>query len=242
MRSLAALSLVLLAGSAGAAEIRFLELGLRVETNGSGHVTAAVWLEGANGSGVLVPTGFPAAAHLRLTEGPAGTTLEARPHGGQTLVRVAWPEETPPPAAVRFEFDVAGILQRPAAKAGEPEASPPPGRWVLRHALVNTEPATIGSYRLTLALPDGTRAHAIREALPRLRKGEAGPRALLEAVGGRAGARLEVAQLVQGETAAIQLELVSGSRSLVWLAIGVVLSLLYLVEFRDLVAGRNEPH
>ncbi len=241
MRPVATLVLVLLAGSAGAAEIRSLDLGLQVDPDGGGHATAVVRLEGSNEGGVLVPTGFPAVANLSLAEGPVGTTLEARPHNGQTIVRVAWPEGTPTPAAVTFELDVAGVLQRPASKAGEPETSGATGRWVIRHALLNTEPGTIGTFRFTLELPGGVRAHAIREALPRLRKGEAGPRALLEAVAGHAGVRLEVAQLVQGETAAIQLEVVPGARSLVWLVIGVVLSLLYLVKFRDLVARRGEP-
>lgn len=236
MRALAALLLVLPAVQAGAVEIRSYEVQLRTDAEGSGRATAVVQIEGAEAGLVVVPTGFPAATGLRLTHGPAGTTLVAQPHNGQILVHIALPEGTPARTSLGFELDLTGVFQRPAPKPGESEASRPNGRRIFRHALLNTEPATIGSYRFEMLLPDGMRAHAIREALPRLRQGEAGPRAQLDGIDGQPGVWLEVDRLVQGETAVVQVELVPRSRSLVWLLIGVAVSLLYLVTFRDLVA------
>jgi hypothetical protein len=82
------------------------------------------------------------------------------------------------------------------------------------------------------------RAHAIREALPKLGKKEATPRVRLATIDSRNGARLQVARLLQGESASMQLELVPQKKSLGWLMAGLVLSILYLVSFRDLVAKK----
>ncbi|HNX50387.1 MAG TPA: hypothetical protein PKL08_09495 [Thermoanaerobaculaceae bacterium] len=236
MRALAALLLMLPAAQVGAVEIRSLALRVQTNENGSGRATAVVQIEGAEAGSVVVPTGFPAASNFRLTQAPAGTTLAAQPHNGQTLVRIALPEGASARTSIGFELDVTGVFQRPTPKSGEPEASRPNGRLIFRHALLNTEPATIGTYRFEMLLPDGTRAHAIREALPKLRQAEAGPRAQLDGIDGQPGVWLQVDRLVQGETAVVQVELVPRSRSLAWLLIGVALSLLYLVKFRDLIA------
>lgn len=236
MRALAALLLLLPAAQAFAVEIRSLELRVQTDDQGSGRATALVQIEGAGAGSVVVPTGFPATSGLRLTQGPAGTTLVAQPHNGQTLVRIALPEGVPAQTSIGFELEVTGFFQRPTPKPGEPETTRPTGRRFFRHALLNTEPTSIGSYRIEVLLPDGVRAHAIRESLPRPRQGEAGPRAQLDGIDGRPGVWLQVDRLLQGETAVLHVELVPRSRSLVWLLAGVALSLLYLVKFRDLVA------
>ncbi len=108
---------------------------------------------------------------------------------------------------------------------------------MLRHALVQTEPATIRRYRCEVMFPQTLRAHAIREALPKLGKKESEPRVRLGTVAGEAGARLQATSLRQGDVASMQLELVPRSRSPFWLIVGLLLSAAYLIKFRDLVFG-----
>lgn len=100
---------------------------------------------------------------------------------------------------------------------------------------LHKEPASTPNLDLAVTFPDGMRALAIREALPKLRKGEVAPRARLESIDGRPGARLRVQNVQQGETVSLQVDLVRTAAPWGWLIAGVVLSSLYLYSFRDLV-------
>jgi hypothetical protein len=226
--------LLLLPAGAGAVEIRTYDLRVTAAVDGTGRAAARIGLVGCVPGPLALPLGLPAAPDLVLTAAPAGTTLVAESVGGQTLLRLTLPEGTPETVDLGLELDASGLLVKPAANAGK--GGVPAGRWQLRHGLLASQPETIGRYRFELVFPAGLRAHAVREALPRPRQGEAGPRAALAALDGRPGARLEVDNLAQGETAALQVELVPATRSPAWWIAGLALSLLYLVRFRDLVS------
>jgi hypothetical protein len=230
--------LLLLAAPADAVEIRSYELRVDADAAGAARANAILALEGATPGLLVLPLGYKEVTGLRLTGAPEGTTLAAEARNGRAVARFVFPDEVPASVEVRFAFEVADVFKRAAARPGRPEESRPDGRKTIRHELLNTQELTIDSYRFELALPDGSRGHAVREALPKLRKGEPGPRARLEGLGGRPAVRLQVDHLAQGEVAAVEVELMPVSRSYTWMLAGVVLSLLYLVQFRDLVARR----
>lgn len=223
--------------AAGATRVESYELRLTVAADGSGQAAATVHLVGCSVGSLLLPLGLPGAKDLRLLEAPPGTAVDVVPAGGQANLRISLPEGVPESVLLRVELPVAGMLVRQAAAASESDGSMAMlHRWTLRHTLLATQPESIGRYRVDAVFPPGMRAHALRDALPRLRKGESLPRAVLTAIDGRPGAKLTVDRLEQGETAALQLELVRSERSPAWWIVGLALSLVYLVRFRDLVA------
>lgn len=237
MKRLAVLPLLLLIASPAAAGVRTYEVRLTPGANGAGRAVATVSLDAAVPGVATVPVGFARISQLHLETAPQGTSLASEARNGQTLVHVALPAGTAAQAVVSFGFTVAGAFVAPVPAAGE-KATLPAGSLLLRHALLNSQPDPIGCYRFEVVFPDGVRAHAVREALPKLRKTESVPRVQLEAIDGRPGARLQVDGLNQGATASMQIELVPASRSIGWLVAGLVLSVLYLVYFRDLVSRR----
>ncbi len=222
--------------AAGATRVESYELRLTLSADGSGRAAATVHLVGCTAGSLLLPLGLPGANDLRLLDAPPGTAVDVVPAGGQANLRISLPEGVPESASLRVELPVAGLLVRQAAASESDGSTAMLDRWTLRHALLATQPESIDRYRVEVVFPPGMRAHALRDALPRLRKGESLPRAGLTAIDGHPGAQLAVDRLVQGETAALQLELVRSERSPAWWIVGLVLSLVYLVRFRDLVA------
>lgn len=221
------------AGTGSAAEIRSYDVALQATPDGSVSAVAAIVIDGPAPGALDIPLGFAAIRDLQVVEAPAGAAVTASKAGGQTALHLTLPAVCPASVTVRVAFGLASAFQ----EAGGDAPKLPAGGRLFRHALVNTQPARIKAYRLALAFPDGMRAHAIREALPKLRKSEAGPRAMLQEVEGRPGVRLQVENLQQGDTASLQVELSRRSFPYGWLLAGVVLSVLYLVYFRDLVTG-----
>jgi hypothetical protein len=122
------------------------------------------------------------------------------------------------------ETIVTGLLSEPT----------PAGR-TFKFTELHREAEAIGSYRLFVTFPDGMRALAIREALPKLRKAEIVPRAALDQVDGRLGARLRVDNVQQGDSVSLQIDLARAAPPWEWLAAGLALAVLYLFSFRDLV-------
>jgi len=104
-----------------------------------------------------------------------------------------------------------------------------------KYSELHRDPAPTPSLDVVVTFPDGMRALAIREALPKPRTGETTPRARLESIDGRAGVRLRVDNVQQGETVALQVALVRDSPPWGWLVAGVLLSAMYLYSFSDLV-------
>jgi hypothetical protein len=236
VRKLALLALSLcFAQFAGAVEISSYDVTVRVAEDGFGKGVATVRLENAAPGPVAIPLGFTDVANVQLAAGPEGTTLSASPLNGHTLVGITLPEGTPGAVEVGFTFSAAKLFGD-----GDEQKPLPRGNKLLRLTCLNSQPMPIANYSARVVFPDGMRAHAIREALPKLGKSEAGPRVQLSAVDSKPGARIHVDRLLQGQSASMQIELVDDARSPGWLIAGLVLSVLYLVYFRDLVSPRAE--
>ena len=213
-----------------AVEIRSYDARLDLGGEGGSRCGAAIHVSDAKAGAFDLPLGFAHVSDLRLASGPTGTILAAVENDGQAVLHAELPAGVATELDLTLEFVVKGALPGAVGDA----------RRVFRHSLLNTQPVRLGRYRFEVIFPDGLRAHAIREVLPRLRKGEAGPRAQLTAIDGRPGARLEVGGLAQGETATLQIELTRRSQSPVWWIAGLILSLLYLSRFRDLGASASD--
>lgn len=224
---------------AAAAEhtISAYDVTLAIAEDGSAKATAVVTIDGATPGPLAIPLGFPGVGSVEVTFGPAGTAGSAHAVNGQSELVLTLPEGTPASCRVAVTFPLGQAFQKTEPGPGE-RRTLPAGVRIFRHAIVNAEPSPIGRYRFSVSFPSSLRAHAIREALPRLRKTEAGPRARLATVDGKGGAWLEVTKLSQGDSASLQIELVPGGRSPAWMIAGLLLSVLYLVYFRDLVTPR----
>lgn len=194
------------------------------QRDGSALVTVTLRLAAGAAATQRAPLPWAELGDARLTEAPAGSTFAITGSRERPILSVTLPEPTTAPVALRLVGRVADAVTD-AGSAGRS----------MRVALMNLDAAPLRDLSLVLVFPDGSRAHAIREALPKPGRSEAGPRALLEAIDGRAGARLQVKALAQGETAALKVELGAASRSPAWLIVGLALAALYLRSFRDLV-------
>jgi len=158
-------------------------------------------------------------------------------------VKVTLPPAFPAPTPVRFTlvFDVPEAFVKPEDASAGARLTMPRDSRTLRVAFVNTEPASIKTFELLAVLPDGMRVQAIREQLPKLKRSEVEARVRLGAGDGRQNALLAIAGLKQGDSASMKLEAVPARPSPFWLVVGILLSALYLVCFRDLVSPNTRP-
>lgn len=227
--------LLLAAATLDATDIKTYQVRLDAAADGSATGTAEVQLTGCVPGRLNLPMGFTTIEGLRLDQAPKGLRLEQGPTNGQVLLHLDLPAGVSAETAVGFSFRVPKAFVRIEPAPGEKSAFPD-GSRLFRHALVATQEGVLGSYRFELLFPPGSRAQAIREQLPKLGKTEAGPRVRLGKSDGRQNAVLQMSSLKQGDDTSMALELVPEQKSLGWLAVGLLLSGLYLFYFRDLVA------
>jgi hypothetical protein len=239
MNILRLLPLLFLVSVLGAAtEIQSYHLRLATARDGSGRGFANVQLSGCMPGQMNLPLGFSKIEDLKLESAPKGVRLELGPSNGQLLLHFFLPEGVASEAALQFSFAVPRAFQVIEPGPGEKSAFPA-GSRIFRHAFVNTQEATIGSYRFELIFPEETMAQAIREQLPKPKKAEVGPRVLLSKIEGRQAATLQFAALKQGDDTSMQLELVPVRKSFGWLIVGLLLAGAYLYYFRDIVLRRE---
>lgn len=216
-----------LPGFAGSAAVERYEMRLELTEAGSGRATLVASVVPSGATELILPFPFPKATSLRLIEAPAGASMSIEVGAAQSNLRIHWPTEISAPFSLKLAGDVSDALPpRTAART-------------VRVAVMNSQPEVLRGLRLDVVFPEGLRGHAIREALPKAASSDGAPRAALEDIDGRPGARLQVDELSQGETAALRVELSPATRSPGWLLAGLLLSVLYLVSFRDLVARQK---
>ncbi|HQQ77354.1 MAG TPA: hypothetical protein PLB01_08355 [Thermoanaerobaculia bacterium] len=239
IRSFALALAVLASGLASGAEIREYSTRLDVDAAGAGRATGTLVIAGNPSETLDVPLSHPAWANFRLGDASEGLRLEP-PAEKAATVRV-----TLPPAAggsrLSFTYDVPEVFAKAEDASAGMKLTMPRDSRTLRYAFVNSQVTVIKDFRVLVVLPEGVRFQAIREQLPKQTRSEAEPRVRLGGEGGRQTALLRLANLRQGDDTSMQLEAVPGRRSLLWLVAGVVLSVLYLVKFRDLVSTSDGP-
>ncbi|MBK8791890.1 MAG: hypothetical protein IPN59_01835 [Holophaga sp.] len=222
----------------GATEIQSYELRLATAPDGSGAAQATLRLTSCTPGQLKFPLGFIQIQELHLLEAPQGARLETGPTNGQMLLHAYLPEGLAPEATLRFSFSIPQAFFVPEPGLGE-KSNLPEGSRLFRHAFVNTQEGTIGSYRFELLFPEHTMAQSIREQLPKAKKSEVGPRVLLTKLDGRQAAVLQLSTLKQGDDTSMLLEVVPERKTWGWLLVGLALAAIYLVYFRDLVAPKK---
>ena len=236
MRKILAFALLALAPAlAPAAEISQYTTRLDVDAAGAGRATSTLVIAGAPSEAVEVPLGHRSFTNFRLAEASEGVRVEP-PKPGDGTLRVTLPPAASAPSRLAFTFDVPEVFDPPPDPTAAEKPTTPAESRTLRYAFVNTQAALIKDFAFLVVLPEGSRFQAIREQLPKLKKTEAEPRVRLGGDGGRQSALLRLANLRQGDSTSMQLEAVPNRRSPLWIALGIVLSALYLFKFRDLVA------
>lgn len=244
MRKTLALALLAsLPGLASAAEIQEYATRLDVEAGGAGRATSTLVIAGGPSETVVIPLAHNAWSNFRLAEATDGLRLEP-PKEKTTAIRVTLPPTTSLASRLVFTFDVPKVFATAQDPAAGAKLTMPRESRILRYAFVNSQETPIKDFRMLVALPEGTRFQAIREQLPKQTKSEAEPRVRLGGEAGRQNALLRLANLGQGDDTSMQLEVVPNPRSPLWLVAGLILSVLYLIKFRDLVStgdGSAQP-
>jgi hypothetical protein len=235
-RLLASYALLAVLGAAEAAAIPSYLAQLDVAADGGGEVRLQLRIDDAAAGPLLVPlaAALKPAGAVKVDSAPVGTQVRTVLIGEKPHLELLLPEgvEKSFPFAVSFAVKESLAAQ---SGGGRGKSALPPHSLRLDHAFVNTQPVTIGSYRVKLMLPDGKRVHRVIEQSPRTRRTEVEPRVTLNGVDGRQGAVLQLADIKTGDRTSISLEVVGDDRPLGWLLVGVVLAVAYLYGFRDLV-------
>jgi hypothetical protein len=149
-----------------------------------------------------------------------------------------WMGITPSFSARPAGAETTGPVAERLQVSGQASLSGTPA--TLTYAVVHTHAAP-AEYEVTAVIPDGMRALAIREALPKVRAGETGPRAVLTEIDGRPGVRLRARQVKFGDTVSLKVELTRATAPWGWLVAGVVLAAAYLRGFRHLIPTGGTP-
>jgi hypothetical protein len=238
--ALAVLLLALVPGLARSAEITRYATRVTVDPDGAGHAESTLVIAGEPSETVVIPLSHGTWANLRLVEATDGLLLEP-PLDRAATIRVTLPPSASTPSRLVFAFDVPEVLAKPEVQTAGARPTLPRESRMLRYAFVNSQVTLIRDFRVLVTLPEGARFQAIREQLPKQTKSEVEPRVRLGGENGRQNALLSLANLGQGDDTSMQLEVVPGRRSPLWLVAGLVLSALYLVRFRDLVSRKPQP-
>lgn len=204
---------------AAASEIRAYSLRLTVDAVGDAVATLDLTAVVSDGE-LVVPLAYTGATDLRVREAPTNVRVTLATRDGREALVVTTVASSAP-QSLSVEFRVPGVMALPLAS----------GHRVIRHHFLNSRSVPVDRYLVTVVFPDGWRAHAVREGAPHVR---------LDAIAGAPGARFEVTNLVQGESATMRIEMVARQRSWSWFLVGLLLAVGYLISFRDLIraAGR----
>ena len=232
--------LALLPGLARSAEITRYATRVRIDPDGAGHAESTLDIAGDPSETVVIPLSHGSWTNIRLLEATAGLVMDP-PQDKAATIRVTLPPSSSAPSQLSFAFDVPGVFAKPEDPAAGAKLTIPRESRTLRYAFVNSQVTLIRDFSVRVALPEGYRFQAIREQLPKQTKSEAEPRVRLGGEGNRQNALLRLANLEQGDDTSMRLEAVPGRPSLLWLVAGLVLSILYLVRFRDLVSRKPGP-
>lgn len=230
--------LALAPGFLRAAEITEYTTRLAVDPGGSGRGETTLVVTGQPSETVVVPLSHGAWTNFRPVQVPDGVGLEP-PQEKATTLRVTLPPAPSGASRLTFAFDVPAVFARTEDPAAGGKLTLPRESRILRYAFVNSQVTLIRDFRMQVTLPEGTRFQAVREQLPKQTRSEAEPRVRLGGAAGRQDALLRLANLGQGDDTSMVLEAVPNRRSLLWLVAGVVLSALYLFQFRDLVSPND---
>ena len=231
-------SVVLMAaiGSAEATGIPSYLTDIDAAAQGQSQVLLQLQFDDASAGALLIPLApsLKPAGAVKLESAPLGTRVKTVTVGERPHLELVFPEGVEKAVPLTVSFPVKDLIVAPKTRA-RGKKTLPEDSLLLDHSFVNTQPITIGSYRVKVKLPAGARVHAVREESPKPKRSEIEPRVALSGADGRQGAVLQLGDVKQGDRASMSLEVVADHRSLSWLIVGLGLAAAYLFGFRDLV-------
>jgi hypothetical protein len=231
------LRFVLLAGLCAGADATTIDSyasRLDVAENGSARVTVTLQLGNCQPGRIRLPIAFAKLDAFQTGNVPDGVQLELAQGKDQSIVDIELPVSIKDAAKVSFSFSTPDVLGRPKLGPGE-KSRLAADTQVLKYNFVNTQALAIGSYRVEARLPDEMRVQKIGEQLPKPKRSDVLPRVQLGKFDGHQGATLQFENVKQGDRTSMVLEVVGDGRSYGWLLAGLLISVAYLVGFRDLV-------
>ncbi len=219
-----------------AVRVALYEEEVSLDLSGDAVVTTRIELAGEAPARWWLPFGHEVAEDLAVEprEGVAVAAVEVAGSGALEL-RTAASRGSLRSLTVRF------TLPRLYDWSAPPEAF---GNRRVAHQLVHTQPLEIDRYRLRMILPAGFRVNEVLRTTPPFNPKKASELPFeLGEEHGRATVALVVDGLVLGDRVGLELEVKSARRSAtLWIA-GLLVSVLYLLFFRDVLrpSGEGEP-
>jgi hypothetical protein len=232
-----------IAAQVSAASIKSYYTHLDVAPDGSAQAAVTVQLSSAEAGMLTLPVAVTPLDGFVSNELPPGVSLRPMTAKDQHSVVVTLPASVASDAKLGFTFNVPQLLVEPKPETGQ-KSTLPAGTRLLRHAFINTQNTPISMYRVEVRLPTHTQVHVVREQLPKAGRKEFVPRVELVGLRGNQGAVLQLANIKQGDRTSMELEVVDTQRTYLWLLVGLILGIGYLVAFRDLLkpAAHDTPN
>ncbi|MEI7482707.1 MAG: hypothetical protein WCK75_10220 [Elusimicrobiota bacterium] len=182
---------------------------------------------------LMLPFSYKAAEELRVTLGEKGAVVPARLEEieGVKYLRLEAGAQDLRGAELTATFRVPGYLDWKKAGPGEY------GYYKWKSQYFNTTRRPIDSVTLEIILPPGFIAAAFGKSVPAPAKEEALPPYSVKNMDGRSHLFMRAEVLTIGKACSLEYSFAARKRSL-WLPLAAALAaLLYLVFFKDLVAG-----
>jgi hypothetical protein len=226
--------------------VKVIDQQLKLAEDASGTLIARVEVNGIGGVGKL---DLPFAAwgdveDFKLVEATVEGKVDLVTKGAAPHLTATLPAGTDT-AVLRFSFKlpapkspVMNVKGQDTAKAVEGES-----RFkTIAHRFMNSTRFPVERYRLEVLLPEGYVVHTVPEALPKAKAKETTSRVRLIEKDGRQGAVLEMAGLRLGDATSMRIEYEPAKKSLAVLWFGLLLSVLYLMFFRDVLRPKSTTH
>ncbi len=214
-----------------AVRIALYEEEVSLDRSGDAIVTTRIQLTGEAPASLLLPFSYEVAEDLSVRPRQR-VTVAAVEIAGTKALELRCPQGSLRSLTVRY------TLPRRYDWSAPPEAF---GNRRVGHELVQTQHLKIDRYQLRMILPQGFRVNEVLRTTPPFNPKKASELPFeLGEKDGRATVELAVSGLALGDRVGLELEAKSARRSAsVWIA-GLLVSLLYLIFFRDVLRPSAE--
>jgi len=204
----------------------------RVELSADGGAVSKISLVGDGAAGAMIPCSFQKASSASLGSGPSETALEIRNRGGANFIIV--------PAGVVQASAPVELTCKVSDAFDSAEASVTDfGNITGKYSFVNSTGQKIGSFEVTVVMPEGFLVNAVDEYQPKLSKNDPNDPFTLSVIGGRRAITLKCSNLKYGDRASLKWRMKSGKRSWGLLLLFLIAAAWYLVVFRDIINPRD---
>ncbi len=222
--------------------VKLIEQQLKLAADGSAMLAAHVQISAAAAGKIDLPSSaWGEVQDFTVVEAPADAKLDLAAKGPNPHLSVTLPAAAES-VSLRYSANIPAP-KPPAtdAKGGDAaKAAEPATRFkAFAHRFMNGTNLPVERYRLEVMFPQGYVVHNVPEALPKAKGRETVSRVRLIEKDGLQGAALEIAGLKLGDVTSMRIEYEPAQKSLAVFWFGLLLSVLYLVFFRDVLRPKT---